>query len=148
MWFPVWRRIILSTLSLFGWKITNICVKTAILHIRKAARDMHMIPSLKNDDRGKSFWILLNSAYGLLNAIAKCKIQSNKLLTDLGYCWAPFLPQLLYLVNNSSVVAILSKILDELLLSTTPFHYSMKRWPTVSPSRSSFDSFYGIWMPK
>lgn len=112
-------RILLSAASFFGWPITKLDVKTAFLQIEQAYRDVCVIPPCESPDRGKYLWILLTVAYRLITANVKWKVQSDQFVTDIGFLQVPLIPQLFYIFNNSSVVAILSKIVDDFLIAGT-----------------------------
>lgn len=68
---PVGIRLLLSAEWLFGWQLTNPDVKDAFLQTGKVQRDVFIIPRRESVDRGKTLWLLLTAAYGLINANAK-----------------------------------------------------------------------------
>lgn len=62
-------------------------------------------------------WLLLTTAYGLVNAKAKWKVQSDNLLTDIGFIHACHMLQLFLMFLNGRIAAIAAKIVDDILMA-------------------------------
>lgn len=87
----------------------------------QAARDVYVILPWEIDDLGNSLWLLLTAAYGLVNSNSKFQAQSDDMLLDLGFGKFPLVPQLFFIMDNSRFIVILSKLVDDLLLSGISF---------------------------
>lgn len=116
----VGMRINLSTASLFGWPLSKIDVKTACLQTEQPERDVFETNPRESDDGGKALWLLLTTAYGLINTNEKLKLLSDEMLTDLAFVQDPLLRQVFMIINDNRVVTIIAKIDDDLLLTGIP----------------------------
>lgn len=117
---PTGVRILLSYVSLHGWKLTKVDVASAFLQAGPAARDVYVIPPVESQDRGKTLWLLLAAAYGLINSNAKWKMQSDELLFQLGFQTVPLMPQLLMKKKNGYISVLLEKIVNDILIASEP----------------------------
>lgn len=59
-----------------------------------------------------SFLFLLSAAHGLVNAIAKRQMQSDKRFTDLCLTQCQQVPQLIYGHKNEKLMVAVAKIFD------------------------------------
>lgn len=64
--------------------------------------------------------MLLTAAYGLFNANAKWKDQSDSLLLDLGLHQLAVFPKLLYVIRDDYLVLSVAKISDDLIATGLP----------------------------
>lgn len=113
-------HILLSLASLFKWRLSKIDVKTAFLQTGQATRDVYVITPCERNDRGRSLRLLLAAAYGLINGNEKWQELSEKMLFRIGFIQVPLVPQLLYIKLGASTVAIIAKIVDDILISDSP----------------------------
>lgn len=114
-------RILLSATYIFEWSLSKLVVKTAILQTEKAELYVYFIPPRESDDPGKSLWILITGSDGLVNLNAKYQVQSDESLIDLGFFKAPVVPQLFFILQDSLVLDIISKIVFICLLAARSF---------------------------
>lgn len=117
---PVGVRILLSAASLFGWPLSKLDVKMDFFQTRKEARDVYLISPRQSEDREKSLWLLPMAAYGLINSNAKWQVLSDQMQVDLLFVQASLLPQLFLIIHEHLVVAMIAKIVDDLLLTCIP----------------------------
>lgn len=113
-------HILLSTASIYKWRLTKIDMKAALLQTGVAERDIYVIALRKSASHSKVLWVLLTAAYGLINANAKWKVHSDALLGELRFIAVKLRPKLLILPDASSTsqsAALLAKIVDEILIS-------------------------------
>lgn len=110
-------RIILSTAVLRKWRLSKLDVKLAFFLTGDAERDVYVVSFHKSGDRGRYVWLLLTAAYGMSNAIDKSQVLIDRILMDFEICKAPVMPQLFLVTCDQRPVAIVAKIVDELLLS-------------------------------
>lgn len=70
--------------------------------------------------RGKCVWLLLSAAYCIINANSKWKVEVDELLLNIGFMKAPLMVQLFKLSCNGPSVALLAKVVDDILLDGIP----------------------------
>lgn len=116
MCWPVGMRTVVSIASLLRWSLNTMDVQSAFHETCQAARDVYIDPPRESLDRGRSMWRFLTAAYGLLNAHFKWQTQTHELLCKLGFTPTPLKPPMFLLQEEVRVVAILEKIVDDLLL--------------------------------
>lgn len=117
---PTGVRILLSITSKRGWRLSKIDAKTAFLRTGDAERAVFVIPPIESEDRGSYVWLPLAAVYGLINSNAKWQVQSDQLLRKLNFIQVSVLPQLFYMMQDGEVVALLAKIVDDILISGEP----------------------------
>lgn len=74
-----------------------------------------MIPPHESSDCGKCIWLLLTASYDLFNA--KWQVKYGQILLELAFVKAPLIPLLFYIIVNSRVCFVLSKIVEKMLLA-------------------------------
>lgn len=111
---PTGLRIVQPIASLLGWKLYKADVKAAFLQTGTASRDVYVKPPKESRMRSTHMWLLLTSAYGLVNANAKWQLQSHKCLTDLDLTQCHQIPQPFYKQQNGKLVLIVAKIVDDI----------------------------------
>lgn len=78
------------------------------------------MPLRDSCDQGLCVWLLLKAAYALVHSNAQWQVISDSILTYLGFCQTPLLSQLFVLVKDSVTVAIIAKVVDDMLLAGVP----------------------------
>lgn len=116
---PAEMRIILSTATLRRWCLSKLDVNTGFLQTGQAERDVYVRTRLESAKKGRCVWLLLTTAYGLINANAKWKMLSDLILTDMGFRQAPVLLQLFVLMQNKVLMEIIAMIVDDFSLTGT-----------------------------
>ena len=113
---PSGIRILLSISTIKKWPLSKIDFTSAFLQTGAAKRDVYVVPP--RECRRKSFyWLLLTSAYGLVNANAKWQEQCEFLFLNMGLCQSRFVPQLFYAVKDSDLEIMAVKIVDDVLIT-------------------------------
>ena len=107
-------RILDSIASLYNWKLYKADVKAAFLQTGEAKRDLYFRPSKESSMKSTHLWLLLTAAYGLVNANAKWKNQSDNLMLDLGLQQPSHIPQVFFKKENGKLVLLVAKIVDDL----------------------------------
>ena len=64
--------------------------------------------------------MLLSAVYGLLNSTAKSQVQCDYAILSIGLFQSKYIPQLFYKTNNYRIVLLVSKLVDELMVSGEP----------------------------
>lgn len=108
---------LLSTSSLFCWRFHKVDVKSAFLQARHGQRNVYVVPPRDSLDRRKFLSLLLTVAYSLANANAKWQVLPDELLRNICFTPSPLIPQLFLMFHDYRVVANISKIFDDVLLS-------------------------------
>lgn len=114
-------RILISTACMHGWRLQKIDVKSAFLQTGSAARDVYVIPPRDSADRGKVLWLLLTTAYCLVNANYTWLVLSAQLLVESGFETAPLIPQLLIMRSDGHMVPLTAKIVDDILVTSIKY---------------------------
>lgn len=65
-------------------------------------------------------WLLLTAAYGLMNYNCKWQVLSDKILLYIEFLPVAVLPQLFVLYQGGKRVAIIARIVEDLLLAGRP----------------------------
>ena len=113
---PTGIRILTSIATIMHWTISKIDFVSAFLQIGDAKRDVYAIPP--RECRKRSFyWLLLTSAYGLVNSNAKLQENRDHLSSSLGLTQSRFIPQLFYRKVNGNLQLIAVRIVDDVLLA-------------------------------
>ena len=98
------------------WPLSKMYFTSSFLQTGAAKRDVHVASA--RDCRRKSFyWLLLKSAYVLVNTNAKWQEQCDFLFSNKGLCLSHFIPQLFYLFNDSAREIIPVKIVNDVLIA-------------------------------
>lgn len=113
---PVGIRVVLTIAAIRRWNFVKADVKAACLQTGEAKRDVYVCPPREICDR-HHYWLLLATTYGLVNTNANFQYQWDELFLDLGLRHLAAIPQLFYSVKNGSVVLIVIKIVDDLLIT-------------------------------
>ena len=113
---PTGVRILLSVSTIKKWPLAKIDFTSAFLQTGNATRDVYVVPP-RECCRKSSYWLLLTSAYGLVNANAKWQEHSDSLFVNLGLSQSRFIPQLFcsFKINCLDMVAV--KIVDDILIT-------------------------------
>ncbi len=77
---------------------------------------MYVVPPRECRNRS-SYWLLLTSAYGLVNANAKWQEHCDQLFSELGFYQSINVPQLFYLKSSNELKVLAVKIVDAVLFS-------------------------------
>lgn len=107
----------LSQASLRKWNLAQIDFRNAILQTGKAERNVYVVSPPESSWRRNNYWLLLTTAYSLVNANAKWQAYSNAVLYRLGFCQVIYVPQLFYLKSKREAGVIAVKIADDVLLA-------------------------------
>ena len=89
---PTGIRILVSVATIMKWPFAKIDFVSAFLQTGDAKRDVHVI-SPRECRRRSNYWLLLTSAYGLVNANAKWQEHCDYLFTNIGLTQSRFVPQ-------------------------------------------------------
>lgn len=117
---PVRMRIILSIAVIKGWKLAKIDFKSAFLQSGQAIRDVYVVPPRESKKRFV-YWLLLTSAYGLVNAGTKWQEEVDGSLLSLGFHQLIYVPQLFYKKDENGNLEVLGvKIVDDVLFAAVP----------------------------
>ena len=97
------------------WPIAKIDFTSAFLQTGDAKRDVYVIPPRECKNRS-FYWLLLTSAYGLVNANAKWQEHCDHLFVNIGLTQSRFVPQLFF--SRKECINILAvKIVDDVLIT-------------------------------
>lgn len=97
---PTGSRLLLSISSLHRFPLTKLDETPAFLQTGNAARDVYVMPPRKSSDPGKVLWILVTNAYGLVNANAKGKLQSEAIMLKVVFEYVQIVTQIFALRHN------------------------------------------------
>ncbi len=117
------------------WPLAKIDFVNAFLQTGDAKRDVYVIPP-RECRRRSSYWLLLTSAYGLVNANAKWQEHCDHLFTSLGLTQPRFVPQLFFLMPNRTLGLIAVRIVDDVLIASEK--------PTAQKFISKVESMYKL----
>lgn len=79
-----------------------------------AERDVYVIPPYESFD-SRHYWLFEVAVNGLVNSNAKWQAIRDGIFCDLGLCQLPWVLQLLYIVENEFLIAVATKIVDDVL---------------------------------
>lgn len=68
---------------IFGWPLHQSDVNSAFLETGQAMRDVNVVGPRESNDRGRTQWLLLTAAYGIVKETSKWQVQSDALLHEL-----------------------------------------------------------------
>ncbi len=111
---PTGIRIVESTASLYGWVVVRGDSKSAFLQLM-ANRDVYVKPPRESSMRNTHLWLLLITAYGLVNSNAKWQNESDNVLLKMGLTQSINVPQLFYKKENGKLTLILAKVVDDII---------------------------------
>ena len=80
---PTRLRILTSIATIMRWPLAKIDITSAFLQTGGAKRDVYVVPPRECHNRS-NYWLLLTSAYGLINADAKWQEHFVHLFLTLG----------------------------------------------------------------
>ena len=96
---PTGIQLLLSLACFHKWNLAKIDFTSAFLQTGAANRNVYVIPPRESNDKSH-YWLLLTSAYGLVNANAKWQEQSDLFLNTIEFTQLIFVPQLFYISNS------------------------------------------------
>ena len=139
-------RILLSIYSMKKWPLMKIDFTSDFLQTGSAKCDVYVEPT--QEYRRKSFyWLLLNSAYEIVNANANWQEHSDTLLQNFRLSQSRFVPQLFFAFKNNRLEIVIVKIIDDFLITaerhiTNSFISSVKSQYTFGTIEFGPGSFY------
>ena len=95
--------------------MTKIDFTSAFIQTGDAKRDIYVVPPRECHDKS-FYWLLLTSAYGLVNANSKWQEHCDYLFTSLGLTQSRYVPQLFYTKKNEMLELVAVRIVDDVLL--------------------------------
>lgn len=108
-------RLLLSLALVNKWILAKIDFESAFLQTGDATRDVYVVLPRECTIRYRFYWLLLASAYGLVNASAKWQALSDNLLSSLGFIQLVYVPQLFYRINKTAVKMAAVRVVDDVL---------------------------------
>ena len=112
---PTGIRILASVSTIMKWPIAKIDFASAFLQTGDAKRDVYVIPP-RECRRRSNYWLLLTSAYGLVNANAKWQEHCDYLFSSLGLLQSRYVPQLFF-SKGKGLEILAVKIVDDVLIA-------------------------------
>ena len=112
---PTGIRILASVSTIMKWPIAKIDFASAFLQTGDAKRDVYVIPP-RECRRRSNYWLLLTSAYGLVNANAKWQEHCDYLFSSLGLLQSRYVPQLFF-SKGKGLEILAVKIVDDVLIT-------------------------------
>ena len=113
---PTGIQILTSIATVMKWLISKIDFVSAFLQTGDAKRNVYVIPP-RECRRRSYYWLLLTSAYGLVNANAKWQEHCDHLFISLGLTQSRYVPQLFYNNLNGSLDLVAVRIVDDVLIA-------------------------------
>ena len=113
---PTGIRLLLSLACIHKWNLAKIDFTSAFLQTGAANRDVYVVPPRESSDKSH-YWLLLTSAYGLVNANAKWQEQSDSFLNTIGFTQLIFVPQLFYISKEGKLQIVAVKVVDDILFA-------------------------------
>ena len=122
---PTGIRALLSNATIHKWPLAKIDFKSAFLQTGDAKRDVYVVPPRECESRSRHYWLLLTAAYGLVNANAKWQEHSDQFLHSIGFKQISYILQLFYIREDSDLVSVAVKVVDDILFSGELRHLKM-----------------------
>ena len=113
---PIGIRIILTIATIMKWAIARADAKAAFMKTGRAERDVYVKPPRESLDK-MYYWLLLVSAYGLVNSNAKWQHHSDEVMFNIGLQHLSVIAQLFYQMKDGKLALIVIKIVDYLLMT-------------------------------
>ena len=113
---PTGMGILLSIAAMMQWPLAKIDFTSAFLQTGEAKRDGYVVPP-RECQRKSFYWLLLTSAYSLVNANAKWQEHCDSLFSNLGLSQSRFVPQLFFASKDMELDIMAVKIVDDVLIT-------------------------------